>query len=58
MPTADLRTRQSAWYAKSVPTFVDALALVRRQLWTQTNFPTSLSRGRYLLKFPDFSLTT
>jgi hypothetical protein len=25
--------RQAAWYAKSTPTFVDALALVRRQLW-------------------------
>jgi hypothetical protein len=33
--------RQSAWYAKSLPTFADALALVRRQLWTQTIFPTS-----------------
>ncbi len=26
-------TRQSAWYAKSLPTFSDALALVRYQLW-------------------------
>jgi hypothetical protein len=26
--------RQSAWYAKSLPTFSDALALVRQQLWT------------------------
>lgn len=25
--------RQAAWYAKSTPTFVDALALVRRALW-------------------------
>jgi hypothetical protein len=25
--------RQAAWYAKTAPTFVDALALVRRQLW-------------------------
>jgi hypothetical protein len=25
--------RQSAWYAKSLPTFSDALALVRHQLW-------------------------
>jgi hypothetical protein len=33
--------RQSAWYAKSLPTFADALALVRHQLWTQTIFPTS-----------------
>lgn len=28
-----LTVRQAAWYAKSTPTFVDALALVRRQLW-------------------------
>ena len=27
--------RQSAWYAKSRPTFSDALALVRQQLWQQ-----------------------
>jgi hypothetical protein len=30
--------RQSAWYTKSLPTFSDALALVRCQLWTA--FPT------------------
>jgi hypothetical protein len=28
-----LAVRQAAWYVKSTPTFVDALALVRRQLW-------------------------
>jgi hypothetical protein len=27
--------RQIAWYYKSYPTFSDALALVRRQLWAQ-----------------------
>jgi hypothetical protein len=32
-PDKALAVRQSAWYAKSAPTFVDALALVRRQLW-------------------------
>lgn len=26
--------RQSAWYTKALPTFSDALALVRQQLWT------------------------
>jgi hypothetical protein len=26
--------RQSAWYAKPLPTFSDALALVRQQLWS------------------------
>jgi hypothetical protein len=30
--------RQSVWYAKSLPTFSDALALVRFQLWAA--FPT------------------
>ena len=32
----------AAWYTKTTPTFIDALALVRRHLWTQTTFPTSL----------------
>lgn len=32
----------TAWYTKTTPTFTDALALVRRHLWTQTTFPTSL----------------
>ena len=29
---------QAAWYAKTTPTFADALALVRRDLWTHTTF--------------------
>jgi hypothetical protein len=33
--------QQTAWYRKTLPTFSDALACVRRQLWTQTTFPTS-----------------
>jgi hypothetical protein len=33
--------RQAAWYAKERPTFVDALALVRRQLWPVQVFATS-----------------
>jgi DDE superfamily endonuclease len=32
----------AAWYTKTTPTFSDALALVRRHLWMQTTFPTSL----------------
>ncbi len=32
--------RPSAWYAKPLPTFADALALVRRQLWTALLFQT------------------
>jgi len=31
----------TAWYRKTAPTFSDTFALVRRQLWTQTTFPTS-----------------
>jgi hypothetical protein len=33
--------RQAAWYAKSTPTFADALALVRPQLWRHTHFSLS-----------------
>lgn len=37
-------TRQAAWYHKPRPTFSDALALVRRQLWTVGLYPTSVPR--------------
>jgi hypothetical protein len=33
--------RQAAWYRKPLPTFSDALALVRRELWAQAAFCTS-----------------
>jgi hypothetical protein len=33
--------RQAAWYQKGQPTFADALALVRRELWAQATFPLS-----------------
>jgi hypothetical protein len=37
-------TRRSAWYDdKPHPTFSGALALVRRQLWAQSNFRGSCS---------------
>ena len=32
---------QTACYAKTTPTFGDAVALVRRRLWTRLRFPTS-----------------
>jgi len=35
--------RQAAWYPKPLPTFSDALALVRRELWTQAAFGISSS---------------
>ncbi|CAA9382072.1 MAG: hypothetical protein AVDCRST_MAG21-1767 [uncultured Nocardioidaceae bacterium] len=33
------------WYRKSLPTFSDALALVRHELWTTQLFATSPSAG-------------
>jgi hypothetical protein len=33
--------RRAAWYAKPLPTFSDTLALVRRSLWTRTDFRLS-----------------
>jgi hypothetical protein len=33
--------RQAAWYQKGQPTFADALALGRRELWAQATFPLS-----------------
>lgn len=33
--------RQAAWYAKSTPTFADALALVRSHLWRHSHFSLS-----------------
>ena len=36
-----LPVRQAAWYTKPLPTFVDALALVRRALWAVPVFSLS-----------------
>ncbi len=33
--------RSAAWYVKTEPTFSDAIALVRRHLWTRTKFTNS-----------------
>lgn len=33
---------QTAWYAKSLPTFVDALAMVKRSLWAARLFERSV----------------
>ena len=33
--------RSTAWYRKTRPTFADAIALVRRQLWDHLHFSTS-----------------
>ena len=39
--TAANFVRHAAWYHKATPTFIDALALVRRQLWGHMLFCTS-----------------
>ena len=35
--------QRASWYQKSAATFSDILALVRRQLWDNFDFPTSRS---------------
>jgi hypothetical protein len=46
-----LTPRQTAWYAKTTPTFADALALVRSHLWRHSHF--SLSQKDYdLIQIP------
>ena len=51
-----LPIRQTAWYRKQLPTFSDALAVVRHQLWQSMTFHTSPSDvdmakvPRFLLK--------
>jgi hypothetical protein len=42
-PQTAVRPHPAAWYHKSHPTFSDAIAAVRRVLWT----PRDLSRSRY-----------
>jgi hypothetical protein len=39
--TAPLPLPQTAWYTKPLPSFADALALVRRRLWASLLFQTS-----------------
>src|SRR3954468_16411717 len=41
LPGHALPARQAAWYAKPLPTFVDTLALVRRELWAVPVFSLS-----------------
>ena len=40
---ADLPLQQTTWYVKPLPTFVDALALVRCLFWKRRLFQTSTS---------------
>ena len=39
--------RQAAWYRKRAPTFADALAVVRREIWAQATFRMSGDDARY-----------
>ena len=39
-----LPVRQAAWYVKATPTFSDAIALVRRRIWTHWGFCISGTR--------------
>ena len=43
--------RSTAWYGKTRPTFSDAIALVRRQLWEHIHFSTS-QQETDLMKIP------
>jgi hypothetical protein len=45
-------TRQSAWYAKPRPTFSDALAAVRLELWRQPTFQMS-KNNKDIAKLPN-----
>jgi hypothetical protein len=41
----NLVVRQAAWYTKQLPTFADALASVRRQIWTAIHSGISTAEG-------------
>lgn len=43
--------RRAAWYAKELPTFADAIAIVRRCLWSNCHFST-LSQNSEVCKIP------
>jgi hypothetical protein len=40
-----LPVRSAAWYTKSEATFADALAVVRRHLWSTVKFPNSAEQS-------------
>ncbi|MBV9107857.1 MAG: transposase [Gemmatimonadetes bacterium] len=42
-----LQVRSAAWYPKTVPTFSDAIAAVRRELWASGFFSHSRSEAEY-----------
>jgi hypothetical protein len=42
-PGGQIPVAQAAWYRKHTATFHDVLAIIRRHLWGQETFPTSLT---------------
>jgi len=48
-----LPIRKASWYAKSLPTFSDTIALVRRQIWTHWGFCMSSSEPDIQIFQPD-----
>ena len=46
-----LPVRTAAWYAKEQPTFADAIAIVRRCLWSSCHFSMS-SQNSEVIKIP------
>ena len=51
-----LPIRQSAWYRKALPTFSDALAVVRYTVWHHSSFPISGSQSN-ITKMPNALLS-
>ena len=47
--------RAATWYAKPLPTFSDAIALVRRRTLDQTGFKTLLQNGLETIEIPSHS---
>ncbi|HVB66913.1 MAG TPA: hypothetical protein VNE67_03525, partial [Acetobacteraceae bacterium] len=45
VPTIAVRSHATAWYNKSQPTLSDAIAAVRRVLWTPQDLSASRSGG-------------
>lgn len=54
-PAQTRRVRTAAWYAKPRPTFSDALALVRRELWSHYHFSRSRAKSE-IIEIPRFLL--
>lgn len=54
--TQKLPVRQTAWYPKKLPTFSDALSIVKETLFIQLYFPTSLFHTNIRKSQPSHSL--